>query len=209
LPYFVVRSLAFSAMKPRMARRSLRSSSSSFCSSAMRKAMLSTPSCVSLRSSRRASRSGPISEIVARTGWPCSPKTSQNTVVNWSGSYFTPISSARLRKGGLESPGAAMPERSPLMSAAKTGTPSRAKPSASTCSVTVLPVPVAPVTRPWRLASLSRRVSGFQLLPIRIAPSSAMGLPVVLSMGHGQGCSEWRSSAEARPVAGLSHPPNR
>ena len=50
-----------------------------------------------------------------------------------------------------------MPERSPLMSAANTGTPAREKPSASTCSVTVLPVPVAPVTRPWRLASASVR----------------------------------------------------
>ena len=39
------------------------------------------------------------------------------------------------------------------MSAANTGTPAAEKPSARTCSVTVLPVPVAPVTRPWRLAS--------------------------------------------------------
>ena len=39
------------------------------------------------------------------------------------------------------------------MSAAKTGTPALEKPSASTCSDTVLPVPVAPVMRPWRLAS--------------------------------------------------------
>ena len=52
-------------------------------------------------------------------------------------------------------PRRAMPDRSPLMSAANTGTPAREKPSASTCSVTVLPVPVAPVTRPWRLASCS------------------------------------------------------
>ena len=55
------------------------------------------------------------------------------------------------------SPVAAMPERSPLMSAANTGTPAREKPSASTCSVTVLPVPVAPVTRPWRLANFNVR----------------------------------------------------
>ena len=40
--------------------------------------MLSTPSCTSLRSSSRASSSGPISEMVARTGWPCSPNRSQN-----------------------------------------------------------------------------------------------------------------------------------
>ena len=39
--------------------------------------MLSTPSCMSLRSIKRDSSSGPISEIVARIGWPCSPNTSQ------------------------------------------------------------------------------------------------------------------------------------
>ena len=41
--------------------------------------MLSTPACVSFRSSKRPSSSGPISETVARTGCPCSPNTSQNT----------------------------------------------------------------------------------------------------------------------------------
>jgi hypothetical protein len=34
-----------------------------------------------------------------------------------------------------------------------TGTPIAEKCSASVCRVTVLPVPVAPVMRPWRLAS--------------------------------------------------------
>ena len=46
------------------------------------------------------------------------------------------------------------------MSAANTGTPARANPSAITCSETVLPVPVAPVTRPWRLASASVSQAG-------------------------------------------------
>ena len=64
------------------------------------------------------------------------------------------------------------------MSAAKTGTPAFEKPSASTCRVTVLPVPVAPVTRPWRLASFSVRYSSLVLLPIRILPSSAMVAPI-------------------------------
>ena len=45
-----------------------------------------------------------------------------------------------------------MPDRSPLMSAAKTGTPAREMASASTCSVLVLPVPVAPATRPCRFS---------------------------------------------------------
>ena len=47
--------------------------------------MLSTPSCASETSSRRESSSGPISEMVARMGWPCSPKRSQKQVVNLSG----------------------------------------------------------------------------------------------------------------------------
>ena len=41
--------------------------------------MFSTPSCVSLSPSSRASSSGPISEIVVRIGWPFSPYRSQNT----------------------------------------------------------------------------------------------------------------------------------
>ena len=41
-------------------------------------------------------------------------------------------------------PGMARPARSPFTSAAKTGTPARLNPSARVCSVTVLPVPVAP-----------------------------------------------------------------
>src|SRR5262245_4943029 len=66
-----------------------------------------------------------------------------------------------------------MPERSPLISEANTETPAREKPSARTCSVTVLPVPVAPVTRPCRLASARVRYSGFSLLPTKIVlPSS-------------------------------------
>ena len=33
----------------------------------------------------RDNNSGPISVTVARTGWPCSPNTSQKIVENWSG----------------------------------------------------------------------------------------------------------------------------
>jgi hypothetical protein len=45
------------------------------------------------------------------------------------------------------------PERSPLTSAMNTGTPIFENRSASVCSDTVLPVPVAPVMRPCRFAS--------------------------------------------------------
>ena len=47
------------------------------------------------------------------------------------------------------------PDRSPLMSAAKTGTPCAESCSASSCRVLVLPVPVAPATRPCRLSIAS------------------------------------------------------
>src|SRR5262245_43712471 len=50
-----------------------------------------------------------------------------------------------------------MPDRSPLTSARNTGTPSRAKPSARTCSEMVLPVPVAPAISPCRLAMRGER----------------------------------------------------
>ena len=156
-------------------RRSFMSISVSPFSSATRKATLRTPSCTSLRSSIRDNNSGPISVTVARTGWPCSPNTSQNTVENWSGWNARPISLARLRIKSLASPTSAIPERSPLMSAANTGTPARANPSAITCSETVLPVPVAPVTRPWRLASPSVSHAGCSPLPMKIlSPVSAI-----------------------------------
>ena len=153
------------------ARRSFMSIKVRPFSSATRNATLSTPSCTSLRSSIRDSNSGPISVTVARTGWPCSPNTSQNTVENWSGWKFSPISPARLTMKSLASPTSEMPERSPLMSAANTGTPARANPSAITCNDTVLPVPVAPVTRPCRLASASVSQAASSPLPIKIFSS--------------------------------------
>src|SRR3954453_6240270 len=152
-------------------RRSFMSISVRPFSSATRNATLRTPSCTSFRSSIRASNNGPISVTVARTGWPCSPNTSQNTVENWSGSNLRPISLARLRMKSLPSPTSEMPDRSPLISAANTGTPARAKPSAMTCSDTVLPVPVAPVTRPCRLASASASHAACSPFPIKIFSS--------------------------------------
>ena len=48
----------------------------------------------------------------------------------------------------------------PFISAIKQGTPASEKVSASTCNVTVLPVPVAPAIRPWRLAILPMMLIG-------------------------------------------------
>ncbi len=178
-PYCVVSSAACSAIKDRIARRSFMSSSSNPCSSATLKAIFSTPSWTSFKSIMRASSSGPISETVARTGWPCSPNTSQNTVENWSGWKARSISLARLRMKSLGSPASEMPERSPLISAANTGTPARANPSAITCSDTVFPVPVAPVTRPCRLASPSVSQAGCSPLPMKTLSSVS---PVLVSV---------------------------
>ena len=54
---------------------------------------------------------------------------------------------------GLLLPALARLETSPLASAKNTGTPIREKLSAKTFKVTVLPVPVAPAIKPWRLAN--------------------------------------------------------
>src|SRR4051812_48241103 len=64
-------------------------------------------------------------------------------------------------------PGMAMPVRSPFTSAMNTGTPIREKFSAMTCRVTVLPVPVAPVMQPCRLAMAGSKASS-------LAPDFAM-----------------------------------
>ena len=162
LPYSVVNSLACSPTCCTMARRSFRSSSSSPLSSAILNTSCSTPAWVSLRLSKRDNRIGPISEIVARTGCPCAPLTSQKAAGNFAGAQsLTPSESSLCLSLGLSTPGAARPERSPLTSAMNTGTPMLEKRSASTCSVIVLPVPVAPVIRPCRLASAGSSASSF------------------------------------------------
>ena len=106
----------------------------------------------------RPSSRGPMSDTVARTGWPCSPYTSQNTVGQpENAGAGTPTSFRRSSNLGDVLPGWLNPARSPLTSAMKTGTPSDDRRSAITCSVTVLPVPVAPVMSPWRLLNPGSR----------------------------------------------------
>ena len=137
-----------------MARRSFKSSSSRPLSSATLKTMLSTPICVSFKPSMRPMSWGPMSEIVARTGWPCWPNTSHNWAGQATAGGTSIPRSARMR--AIFSPMLPlwlMPVRSPLMSAMNTGTPASDRLSAIFCRVTVLPVPVAPVIKPWRLAS--------------------------------------------------------
>ena len=90
-----------------------------------------------------------MSEIVARTGCPDSPNTSQNTTGLARGSYSVmPMALRRFMSFSEATPAAPTPERSPFTSAMNTGTPILENDSASFCSVTVLPVPVAPVISP-------------------------------------------------------------
>ena len=115
----------------------------------MRKIRYRTPDWVSLSPSIRDRSSGPISLTVVRIGVPRSPNTSQkHTGEAEKAKLLTPQVFRRSSILAFCSPGLAMPARSPLTSARKTGTPRREKPSASTCRVTVLPVPVAPEIRP-------------------------------------------------------------
>ena len=162
LPYSVVKSLALSPTCCSIARRSFRSSSKSPLSSAILNTRLSTPCCVSLRASMRASISGPMSLTVARTGWPCAGLPVLASPANTSHSragqatgcgVSSPRSLSTAASLSLTRPACVMPVRSPFTSAMNTGTPMRLKFSASVCSVIVLPVPVAPVISPWRLAS--------------------------------------------------------
>jgi len=92
---------------------------------------------------------GPKLDIVARSGTPtpCAPRA-KNSVGHPSGVHAWPIFCVRAVNFSLTTPGDAKPDRSPLMSAAKTGTPAAEICSAINCKVFVLPVPVAPATNP-------------------------------------------------------------
>ena len=78
-PYSALNSARFSPTNCRVVRRSFKSSSSRPWSSAMRNTRFSTDSWAAVRPRIRDSRSGPMSDTVARTGWPASWNTSQNT----------------------------------------------------------------------------------------------------------------------------------
>ena len=155
VPYDVVYWARLLPTSSSILRRSFRSSSASCWSSAMRNAIDSTSLCVSFKSRMRLSRMGPISLTVVRSGCPCSPKTSQKHTGH--SLYSKPqacrlLSAILFSKCTLPPPALPTPDRSPLMSVAKTGTPMALKVSARFCSVQVFPVPVAPAIRPWRLA---------------------------------------------------------
>ena len=134
-------------------RRSLVSRSGRPCWSAQWKISPRVDSWVSLRSSTFDSRMGPNCVSVARIGMAeLLPPNERNSTGYAVGVQSSPVSLTRDWILGLSSPGLAMPERSPLTSANSTGTPASDSWPASPCSVFVLPVPVAPATRPCRLS---------------------------------------------------------
>ena len=82
----------------------------------------------------------------------------------------------------LPPPALLTPVRSPLMSVANTGTPIALNVSARFCSEQVLPVPVAPAMRPWRLA-----IEG--IMPRCFSPAMALnGVPVLSIIALLLGC---------------------
>src|SRR4051812_22988702 len=78
---------------------------------------------------------------------PPSDRKSAGNPPGWKG---RPMSAIRFSATAPASPGAESPDTSPFTSATTTGTPCAASCSAITCSVLVLPVPVAPATSPCR-----------------------------------------------------------
>ena len=128
-------------------------------SSAILKVSVSTPAWVSFRFSMRESSSGPISETVVRTGWPCSPKASQNTTGH---GFERQVLELELLDALLDLPFGLPRLGQPGEIAFHVRHEDRhaeaLKPSAMRCSVTVLPVPVAPAISPWRLAKRGQKV---------------------------------------------------
>ena len=108
----------------------------------------------------RESSSGPMSEIVARTGWPCLPNTSQNTTGQAAKRASSLSGLMRSATRAFAPPALAMPGKVAFhVGHEHRHADRRETPAPATCSVTVLPVPVAPVIRPWRLASAGSSTS--------------------------------------------------
>src|SRR5580698_8528804 len=113
--------------------------------------------------------------MVALTGCPCFPNTSQNTT-GQPAKVHSPKPSAVTRASNFGEllPACEIPERSPFTSAANTGTPIELRASAITCSVTVFPVPVAPATKPCRFVIPASKYNSS-------APFAIIG---ILTIGH-------------------------
>ena len=159
----------------RIFRKSFRSSSGNLFSSAYLKATATMPDWVSFKSSILENSTGPNSTTVARSRAPGSSESVSSSTGLPPASKGIPMASWRSSILGCPSLATAMPDKSPLMSISKLGTPSRLSCSAMICSVFVLPVPVAPAIRPWRFrvprgmrTRASVRVSSPSMAPPRI-----------------------------------------
>src|SRR6478609_5188158 len=164
-------------------RRSLMSSSGRFFWSAQWKIRPKVDSWVSFRPRTFDNRSGPNESIVARSGmplpWPARAKNSAGYAV--AAQSLSPVSAARSVIFSPGCPGTANPDRSPLMSGMKTGTPATESCSATPWSVLVLPVPVAPATRPCRLnveSGMRTSADGSQTPSTITAPTVTCGSDV-------------------------------
>ena len=161
-------------------RRSGRSTSSSPWESAHAKISWRACSCVVLRASARASRIGPKSETWARTGTPgnceSAPPRLSSSTGKAAGAHSCPFAAVRDKSLSEPAPASARPVRSPLTSHRSTEEPAADSPSARSCRVRVLPVPVAPATRRWRL---NMAVGIFAVVPGTRAPPS-MRVPMVI-----------------------------
>ena len=91
------------------------------------------------------------------------------------------MSAARSVILSLDTPATASPDRSPLMSGMNTGTPAADSCSAMPCRVLVLPVPVAPATRPCRLkvdSAIRTSAVGSHTSPTTTEPTVTCGASV-------------------------------
>ena len=116
---------------------------------------------MSLSPSTRESSTGPKAVTVVRMGVPveapaavagCAAVPSESPRVNNSSgkarpSHACPVAALRAASLSEAAPASAKPVRSPFTSDRNTGTPAVDSPSANSCRVRVLPVPVAPATR--------------------------------------------------------------
>ena len=110
---------------------------------------------MAFRPSTLASSTGPKPDTAARRGTPPAPESDSSSTGAADGAQSCASSAVRARTRSSGTPGAAMPARSPFMSAANTGLPAADTCSAMSCRVLVLPVPVAPAMSPWRFMSPS------------------------------------------------------
>ena len=125
-----------------------------------------TPSWASVSSRSLEIKSGPISDMVVLTLWPFFPYTSQNLDGYGLHSKSVIPNLSSLSWIFSLSPAFIMLVRSPLTSARKTGVPMSENVSARTFKVIVLPVPVAPAIKPWRLAIFGIRYISLSLFAI-------------------------------------------